>query len=390
MPERASIPIAVAAPPMRTGGTEQHLLHILPALARRGFDIHVVLLEKGGALEPRLRAEPIEVVVPTVKMPRPFRTLDQARLISAVVRETNAMVLHAFLSEPFLAAAIARGLGKRPRPALVHARRSLAFYAAQHPIVSSVERAMHRYATVLLGNSEAVAQELRRESGQPDKVCIIHNGLPIAALPTLEEKDAARLAFGIPPDAFVMTIIANLHPYKGHVDLIRALGMIHRALPQPWRLLMPGRDSGAKDLIQAEISRLGIEDNVIIPGEWPGSRQPYAAADMGLLVSHTEGFSNSLIEGMAIGLPMIATGVGGNIDAIEHDATGILVPPSAPEALSEAILGIALNPQRAKALGEAARVAAVERYSLDTCVDRYEKLWRGLAEGRAGQPADWL
>jgi L-malate glycosyltransferase len=111
---------------------------------------------------------------------------------------------------------------------------------------------------------------------------------------------------------------------------------------------------------------------------------------MGLLVSHTEGFSNSLIEGMAMGLPMIATGVGGNIDAIEHDANGILVPPSAPEALSDAILGLALNPQRARALGDAAHAAARERYSLETCVDRYERLWRGLAEGRTGQPADWL
>jgi glycosyltransferase involved in cell wall biosynthesis len=259
MPERDGLPIVVAAPPMRTGGTEQHLLHVLPALARRGFNIRVVLLEKGGALEPRLRAEPIEVIAPTLSMPRPLRTLDQARLLSRAVRETNAKVLHAFLSEPFLAAALARGLGQKPRPALVHARRSLAFYAVQHPIVSSIERAMHRYATVLLGNSEAVAQELRRESGQPEKVCIIRNGLPIATLPTLEEKDAARLAFGIPSDAFVMTIIANLHPYKGHVDLIRALGMIHRALPQPWRLLMPGRDSGAKELVQAEVARLGLD-----------------------------------------------------------------------------------------------------------------------------------
>ncbi|MGL5115395.1 MAG: glycosyltransferase [Beijerinckiaceae bacterium] len=389
MSERKRIPVVVAGPPMRTGGTEQHLLHILPALAQRGFDISIVLLEKGGALEPRLRAEPVEVIVSSIRTPRPLRTYQQARLIAAAVRRSEASVVHAFLSEPFLAAALASGIGVRPRPKLIHARRSLAFYAAQHPVVSAIERGLHRYADVLLGNSEAVARELRQESGAPQKVGMIHNGLPIGALANPEERDAARLAFGLPKDAFVITVVANLHPYKGHADLIRGLGMIHRLLPRPWRILMPGRDAGARETIQAEVSRLGLGENVVMPGEWPGSRQPYAAADIGVLASHTEGFSNSLIEGMAMGLPMIATRVGGNIDAVEHGISGLLVPPSSPAALAEALLGLAIDPARARALGEAARSSAIGRYSLEKCVDRYEALWRALATGRSGQPDEW-
>jgi glycosyltransferase involved in cell wall biosynthesis len=390
MPESARIPIVVAAPPMRTGGTEQHLLHILPALAERGFDIKVVLLESGGPLEPRLRAERLEVIVPTVRTPRPLRTYLQARKIAAAIGKSGARVVHAFLSEPYFAATLAVGMSARPKPKLVHARRSLAFYAAQYPVISALERGLHRYADVLLGNSEAVARELRGEVGAADKVAVIYNGLPIRETATTEERETARLAFGLPKDAYVMTIVANLHPYKGHVDLIHALGMIRLALPQPWRLLMPGRDSGARELIEAEILRLGLTENVVMPGEWPGSRQPYAAADLGLLVSHTEGFSNSLIEGMAMGLPMIATRVGGNIDAIDHGATGLLVPPSTPAALAEAITELAQDMPRSRALGAAARSAARERYSLERCVDRYAALWRSLATDQPGPPASWI
>jgi glycosyltransferase involved in cell wall biosynthesis len=118
---------------------------------------------------------------------------------------------------------------------------------------------------------------------------------------------------------------------------------------------------------------------VILPGELPGSRQIYAAADIGLLASHTEGFSNSLIEGMAAGLPMIATAVGGNLDAIIHGETGILTPVLAPERLAVAILTLAHDADLRARLGAAARATAENRFSLDACVSAYERLWREMA-----------
>jgi glycosyltransferase involved in cell wall biosynthesis len=387
---RSRIPVVVAAPPMRVGGTEQHLLHILPALSERGFDITAVLLAAGEPLEDMLRKGIHEVVVPAVKLSRPLRTLEQARLIRSAVRRTNARVLHSFLSEPYLAAGAAHLTLWGNKPALVHGQRSLAFYSSTHRVARHVETGLHHFAGAMVGNSGAVVKELTDAVGSERKVCLIHNGIPLGSDISPREREEARRLFQIPDGAIVITLVANFHAYKGHADMLEALVLIKHKLPQPWRLLLPGRDAGTRGAVLADIEALGLAPNTVLLGAWPGSRQPYAATDIGLLVSHTEGFSNSLIEGMAAGLPMIATRVGGNIDAVDHDENGFLVDAHAPDELAAAILKLAEAPELRLRLGGAARAKALSRFSLSTCVDRYERLWRGFAEGRAGRPSEWL
>lgn len=379
----ALIPIVVAAPPMQTGGTEQHLLHVLPALAERGFSVTAVLLAGGGRLESKLRESAVKVISPAGDRGRPLRTWDQALALRRAVRETRASVLHAYLSEPYFAAWLALRLtGSSSRPALVHGRRSLAFYGERHPLARIVERQLHGRATVLVGNSTAVATELMAECGSPEKVMVIHNGIPLLGPVTPAERAAARAAFGIADDELILAMVANFHLYKGHTDLLEGLAQASSGLPPRWRLLLPGRDGGALAELLALAEAKGLRDRLILPGEVSGSRQSYAAADIGVLASHTEGFSNSLIEGMAAGLPMIATAVGGNLDAIEEGRTGLLVPVRAPESIARAVMRLAAGPEPRRLMGEAARLAVESRFSLDACVGAYERLWKGLASAR--------
>ena len=88
---------------------------------------------------------------------------------------------------------------------------------------------LHRSVTALIGNSEAVAAELVQESGAPDKVGIIHNGIDVPRSIDPETLAAQRRMLGIPDDAFVIGVIANLIPYKGHADLLAALGAVRAA-----------------------------------------------------------------------------------------------------------------------------------------------------------------
>jgi glycosyltransferase involved in cell wall biosynthesis len=382
--------IVVAAPPMKIGGTEQHLLHVLPGLAKRGMDITVILLESGGALEPTLRVGVQSVIVPSMKWPRPLRTAQQAFAIWRAAQRVKADVIHAFLSEPYIAAAGARLLMGKQAPALVHGRRSLAFYSRKHRLGQRVEIASHKLASALVGNSTAVTDELTAEAGGGEKVCLIPNGIPLGDIITPQERAAARTRFGLPPDALVLTQVANLHVYKGHADLLNAVASIKDKLPAQWRLLLPGRDGGEHDALVAQTARLGLAGHVIFPGEWPGSREPYAASDIGILASHTEGFSNSLIEGMAAGLPMIATRVGGNIDALDDGENGFLVERGSSDDLANAILTLAEMPDLRQRMGLAGREKVLQRFSLEACIGRYERLWRSLAEGAAGQPGDWV
>jgi glycosyltransferase involved in cell wall biosynthesis len=373
------IPVVVAAPPMRTGGTEQHLLHILPALAKEGFAITVVLLGGGGALEAKLREAPVTVVTPAVERERPWRTAAQALAIRDAVRRTGASVVHAFLSEPYLAAAAVLSLPGSGRPALIHGRRSEAFYAKGRPFAARAERLAHRAAYRLVGNSAAVAQELVAESGAPEKVVVIHNGIPLLGPIADAERQAARRVFGVGDAPLVLSLVANFHAYKGHLDLLEALVIARDALPAGWRLLLAGRDGGVLAGLRFVTETWGLSENLVFAGEWPGSREPYAAADIGLLVSHTEGFSNSLIEGMAAGLPMVATAVGGNPDAVTDGRTGLLVPARDPSALAAALVRLGGDPALRRRLGDAAAAEAAERFSLAACVDAYARLWREAA-----------
>ncbi len=379
MPE-GRIPVLIAAPPMRTGGTEQHLLHVLPALADRGFDITVALLAGGGALEQKLRQAPLRVLAPAGDRGRPFRTFDLAMTLRRVIRSAGVKVVHAYLSEPYLAAFAAYKSMLGPKPPLVLGRRSLAFYGAKHPYMRLVEHRAHRTATRLVGNSAAVATELMRECGAPEKVVVIYNGIPLGEPVSAAERREARKAFGVAEDELLLAMVANFHPYKGHIDLIEALSMAAPRLSARWRVLLPGRDGGTLERVRRLISATSLADRVILPGELPGSRQTYAAADIGVLASHTEGFSNSLIEGMAAGLPMIATSVGGNLDAIIDGETGMLTPVLSPERLAVAILTLAHDPDLRARLGAAARATAESRFSLEACVSAYERLWREMAD----------
>jgi glycosyltransferase involved in cell wall biosynthesis len=184
----------------------------------------------------------------------------------------------------------------------------------------------------------------------------------------------------IPDDALVITVIANLIAYKGHRDLVDALALIRDQLPQPWRLLAIGRDDGIGGDLKAQAQSLGLGDNIRWLGERGDVDELLSASDMFNLPSHQEGFSNALLEAMAARLPVVATAVGGNADAVVAGETGSLVPVRDPRALAAAILRLAQDPDLRASFGEAGRRRVEQRFSLQACVDRYERLYRALGE----------
>ena len=186
----------------------------------------------------------------------------------------------------------------------------------------------------------------------------------------------------------MLILIANLIPYKGHEDLLNALAMIKDRLPEDWTLLCVGRDNGIGDDLQSTARDLSISSNV----HWMGLRndaiQLLRLSDIGLMCSHQEGFSNSILEGMAAGLPMIVTDVGGNSEAVLHDQTGYVVPPHQPKAMAEAIVELALDQERISVMGTMGRTRISEFFSLNGCIDRYENLYMGLLGKSSGSVSE--
>jgi glycosyltransferase involved in cell wall biosynthesis len=358
------------------GGAERHLARVLPALKRRGIDVTLFAMERGGVLERELIRYGVRIEGPKratlLHWPRATFAL------AAFLRRERPDIVHFFLPRPYLFGSVAAEfVGHRRR---LMSRRSLAAYQRKYRLLRAAERLLHRRTIGLIGNSQAVVDELATEVADPKKLALIHSGIEVPPPATAAERLRIRQALDVGEDALVIVVLANLIPYKGHRDLIDALGLAKDRMPEPWRVLAIGRDKGIGDALKRQAEVLGIAANVIWLGEQAAPERLLAAGDIFVLPSHEEGFSNALLEAMAVKLAVIATAVGGNLDAIVDGESGLLVRPRDPLVLAAALKRLAGDPALRRRLGEAARTRVEERFSLERCVARYDRLYRAMGE----------
>jgi len=371
---------------LEIGGAEMHLCQILPELHRLGIHSTLLSLAGDGPLAAPLRKKGFEILFgppllrPLARLPRFLRGgiiyIQNVMYLANLLKKRRPAVCHCFL--PFtnvvggLAAAIAS------HTPLILSRRSLNNYQTDHRLQSMLERSAMQRADAVLGNSRAVIAQLEEEGVPKEKLQLIYNGIDLGRFDIADSREAIRHAEGIPEDAFVMILVANFIPYKGHEDLFMALRSIREKLPYPWRLLCLGRTSGS----YCERLRIFADNKLPDHIHFLGSRNDVPrllkAADLAILPSHQEGFSNSLLEGMAAGLPTVTTDVGGNPEAIEDDVSGTIVQPKDPDALAKAILTLSQDLNLRHRYGEAARARIEQDYSLRSCVEAYAALYRSL------------
>lgn len=371
------------------GGAEGHLVSVLPGLIAKGWSVRVVTLTHKGVLAPVLEAKGIPVIsvlknqhlVLTQKLPALFKRVIRlvlclvgvVRILKKQKKEKNVLV-HFFLPEAYVLGMIGVLLAGFNGPKLM-SRRSLNEYQKRRPGVAWFEKKLHGKTTKILGNSAAIIAQLIEEGVPSDHLRLIYNGINLELFNAVKTRDVARENLNIPKDALVMIIIANLIPYKGHADLLEALSQIKENLPNNWRLLCAGRDDGIGNILKQKAEDLGLVDHIL----WLGSRRDIpdllTLADIGLLCSHEEGFSNAILEGMAASLPMVVTNVGGNAEAVLDGETGYVVPARDSKALANAILKLVNNPDTASAFGLAGKIRVKAHFSLESCVDAYAKLY---------------
>lgn len=367
--------VAVVTSRLDVGGTEHHLLRVLPALKQRGIDVMLYAMERGGALEAELIGRGVRVEGPERK--RFMHWPRAARALAGFLRRERPTVVHFFLPRPYIYGSIAAELARHRRRLI--SRRSLSDYQANYPLSGVLERLLHKRTAGLIGNSRAVLEQLRAEVGEPEKVALIYNGIELPPQIGPSERQALREKLQLPSDTLAIAVVANLIAYKGHRDLIAALARIHVRLP-PWRLLVVGRDDGLGDELRRQAETLRIAHNVLWLGERADVGRLLAASDIFVLPSHQEGFSNALLEAMAAKVAVIATAVGGNVDAVVDNETGLLSPPNDPPLLAANILRLANDGALRHRLAEAAQRRVQERFALQSCLDRYERLYREMSE----------
>lgn len=225
----------------------------------------------------------------------------------------------------------------------------------------------------VLAVSEQVRQHAIEVDGiAPERVVTIYNGLDLLRWPARKKREERT---GGP----VITTVGNLRRVKGHDVLLDAAAIVCRHMPGA-RFTIGGEVLEPEYFLslQQQIERLGLEAHVRFVGGVRDLPEHLAGADLFVLPSRSEGFSNAIIEAMAASLPVVATDVGGNAEAVQSGRTGLIVPPEDAEALAQAMLTLLSDPQKASDMGAAGRKMVAERFTVDAMMNRIVGVYDSL------------
>ncbi len=359
------------------GGTENHLLRTLPAVADERLQTSVFVIHAGGALEPAFEARSIEVVRPPLGTRGVLSVLVAGVSLLVRLARERPDIVHFYLPEAYLLG----GLVSLPFPAIkLMSRRSLNAYQRKRPYLRPVERFLHRRMHGIVTNAECIRRELEAEGAPSARLTCIYNG--IEPPPACGHKDDAGYpGLEIGSDTVVILCIANLIPYKNHRMVVDAFAELSGTAANSV-LVLAGADRGAGDALRARCDALGITDRVRFLGSVTSIDRLLAVAHVGVLGSDEEGLPNAVLEYMSAALPVVATRVGGVPELVVSDETGVLVAPGDAPAMSAAIARYASDVGLRKAHGRRGRQRALEVFSLENCVRQHAALYRAAIDGR--------
>jgi len=371
---------------MTIGGAEVQLAELICRLPPERFEQLLVLVKGGGPLLESVRAAGCRVAelgygLPGGDLARGGR-LALGKAVARYRRDLRAFrpdIVHAQLFwSNILSVAAGRLAGVR---AIVTSRLALSCQDREPRWMRYAQDLANVFTTAVFANSEAVRRDiLAHERLRPEAITVIPNGVALERFHS-GSAEPVRRELGLAQGEVALVTVANLHPVKGHEDLLRALAMLRPRHPGV-RLLLAGRDRGSRPRIEALLGELDIGSQVQLLGERDDVPRLLAAADIVVHPSHEEGFANAVLEGMAAGRPLVATAVGGTPEAVRDGMEGLLVPAHAPAALAAAIDRLVSDPELRRRMGESGRLRIESEFSMARMIDRFAAWYETLAGSR--------
>ena len=242
---------------------------------------------------------------------------------------------------------------------------------------------VHKYVTV----SKDLERYLMNGVGvAPSRITQIYNGVDSTRFAPAREKPPGVM----PPEfygdeKFVVGTVGRLQDVKDHATLVRAVGELLRRMPalrQRLRLAIVG-EGRMREAIETCAREEAVTTVLWLPGARDDTARVYQCLDLFALPSLNEGVSNTLLEAMATGLPVIATAVGGNVELVDDGVTGSLVATADPLALANAINAYLVDDELRLRHGAAGRARVLMKFSIEAMVDAYLHLYdEALGAGR--------
>jgi len=336
------------------GGQRQVLL-LCGGLRERGVEA-TLLAREGGELARAAAAQGIAVTCVRQGVPWDPRPVRRLRWL---LRRTPVDLVHAHASHAHGAAVAALATIPAPaRPPLVVSRR------VDFPLHGPLARRI-KYGPLVrcfLAVSRAVAGVLEEGGVPPDRVRVVHSGVPPLPPPD-RGRDEVRRALGVAPDRPLLLTTAALVDHKDHATAIRAVARCRAHV----RLVIAGEGplrAALDRLIEAE----GVGDRVQLLGQREDVPDLLAAADLYLASSHLEGLCTALMDAGRAGLAVVGTSAGGIPEVVRDGETGLLAPPRDPAALAARVDRLVQDPPLRERLGRAAAARVEQAFSVDRMV----------------------
>lgn len=355
-----------------SGGQERRILSESVGMLKRG---HRVTIATGAdcwiAGEARRLGIPVEICPMRGKA-----DLTAIRALMRFCRRENVDVLHAHSGIDSWVGGIAAKFAGVPAVRTRHL-----FLPLKYNPINFVHYLFDRFFAL----GETMRTMLVKECGFPaEKVINIPTGIDFSSFSPRYTKQEKRALLQIDNDVFVVLTVAVIRGVKRHDVAIRAFKLFHKKFPNS-RYLIAGEGPMRSDM-EHLASELGIQEAVHFLGHRTDIADLIQAADVMLLTSRSEAQSQALTQSIGLGLPVVATAVGGVPEVVLHEKTGLLVPPDDPDGACSALLRIAQDPAFAKLLGERGKIHAQQHYSLEVMLDRSEAVYQQLCAKHNAPP----
>lgn len=367
---------------LRIGGAEQQLLELVRGLDKRQFRPIVAPLYAGGPLDAEFRAVPGAEVVDLHRKGK-FDASTLVR-IAQLLRSRRVDIVQPFLSPATFFGLLPALIARTPVKVVTERCGVRRFRGVGYTLYRVMEDLLSRAADAVVANSVAGQELLQSRGIPPSKIRVFYNGVNPQRLEVDPERSAAfRADLGVPAGGSVVSILASLTPPKDHATFLRAAAQVSIQHPDT-RFAIIG-DGPLRHDLESLAASLGLAQRVAFLGYQRRVADLLAGSD--ILVSSSrdnEGCSNSILEAMFLGIPVVATDIGGNVELIDHGRTGFLTPAQDVAALAQAISARLADPAGTAAVTALARERAIERFSLDRMVADYEGLYRQLRVAAGG------
>jgi glycosyltransferase involved in cell wall biosynthesis len=291
----------------------------------------------------------------TIGMRGGWDVVGLARLV-LFCRRWRPDVIHTQLSRAdWIGRPLGRALGV-PVVSTIHNVHSRMYRAEFTPLVARVglacDRLSARFASRIVAVSSGVHRDLEAHGVPPDRIILIHNGLNLDGRATPLPREVVRRSWHAAPDDIVVGTVALFKAQKGLSFLVEAARIAIAANPRV-RFVHMG-DGPLREAVSRQIAAAGLGDRFLLLDRVPDPMTLLSGLDVFALPSMWEGLPVALLEAMSAALPSVGTAVSGIEEVIEHNRSGLLVPPADPGALADAILHLAADPLARRTLGEAA------------------------------------